>query len=69
MFTKVQRDCDRRRAISAPMKESIDYLRRRERQERAAAKRASGLSAQRARQNSPISTPRGSSARGRAPTG
>jgi hypothetical protein len=50
MFTKVQRDCNRRGAISPPMKESIDYLRLRERQERAAAKRALTLAAQRAHQ-------------------
>jgi hypothetical protein len=32
MFTKAQRDCNRRSAISQPMKESIDYLRLRQRQ-------------------------------------
>jgi hypothetical protein len=50
MFTKVQRDCNRRGAISPAMTESIDYLRLRERQERAAAKRALSLAAQRAHQ-------------------
>ena len=50
MFTKVQRDCNRRRASCPPMKESVDYLRQRERQERAAAKRALTLAAQRAHQ-------------------
>jgi len=50
MFTKVQPDCNRRRACSPAMKESIDYLRLRERQERAAAKRAISLAAQRVHQ-------------------
>ena len=50
MFTAVQHACNRRLAKSHAMKESIDYLRQRERQERAAAKRAISLAAQRAHQ-------------------